>query len=316
MNDIRIASLLAGGTEIVCALGLGDNLVAISHECDFPPQALDKPRVTVAHLSTQMPSAAIDAEVKRRIRAGEPLYAVDVERLASLRPDIVITQSQCEVCAVSTRDVQSRIEDVEHLKHARVVSLNPSTLESVFGDIERIGEAAGCANRAHQYVASLRERVERVRARTAALSEAERPRVACIEWIDPLMLAGNWVPEMIAIAGGSSPLPPTGDHSTYSSWEELIAYDPQVILVAPCGFDLPRTLTESASLTERPGWAALSAVRNHRAFAADGNAYFNRSGPRLVDSLELLAWIAHPGLFEVPEALSHACVLPCANAGG
>ncbi len=293
----RIASLLASGTEILHALGLGDSVVAVSHECDYPEEARDTPRVTFARVDAEASSGAIDAEVQQRVRSGEPLYEIDVQRLAELRPDLIVTQSQCDVCAVSLDEVRRAVEEVEGLWHTRIVSLNPTTLNAVFEDILRVGDAAGVPGRAAEYVAALRRRVEAVRSETAKLSLADRPRVACIEWIEPLMLAANWVPELIEIAGGRCDLTKTGVHSTFCQWEELVAYDPEVITISPCGFDLPRTLVESKTLAADPHWGKLSAVRTGRVFAVDGNAYFNRSGPRLVDSLELLAQLVHPGRF-------------------
>ncbi len=295
----RIASLLASGTEILYGLGLGDRVVAISHECDHPPEIGAKPRVTFANISAEAGSGEIDRQVQAMVAAREPLYRIDVERLAELRPDLIVTQSQCEVCAVSLDDVRRAVECVSGLQSAQVVALNPMTLDGVYADILRVGEAAGVADRAADYVAALRARVERVRIMSGEIPLGRRPRTVCVEWIEPLMIAANWMPELIKIAGGRPGLTRAGDRTAYADWNELIACDPEVIVIAPCGFDLRRTIGEAAALSRSPGWGGLAAVREGRVFAADGNAYFNRSGPRLVDTLELLAGLLHPDRFAV-----------------
>jgi iron complex transport system substrate-binding protein len=298
----RIASLLAAGTEILYALGLSDHVVAVSHECDFPDAVRNKPRVTFAHVNAGASSGAIDQEVQRRMRQGEPLYGIDVERLASLGPDLIVTQSQCDVCAVSLVDVKRAVEEVDGLRHTRIVTLNPMTLSGVFDDIFRVGQAAGCADRALPYIASLQKRVESIQSKSAGFPPEKRPRVACIEWIEPLMIAANWMPELIEIAGGRCDLAKAGTHSTYAQWSDVVAYDPEVLVLSPCGFDLERTLREAEVLRRLADWDRLSAVRQERCFAVDGNAYFNRSGPRLIDSLELLTRLLHPHLFPTAES--------------
>ncbi|MBI4716752.1 MAG: ABC transporter substrate-binding protein [Planctomycetes bacterium] len=297
MGAQRIASLLACGTEILYGLGLGERVVAVSHECDYPPEVLRKPRVTRAHIAADAPSAEIDRQVRAAGQSKTPLYSIDVQLLASLHPDLIVTQAQCEVCAVDLVEVLAAVEANAELGAAQVVALNPTTLEAVFEDIAAVGRAAGGTDAALSYVAGLRRRVDRVRVATEPLADRTRPRVVCIEWIEPLMLAANWMPDLIAAAGGRTDLTHAGARSGYADWAAVRDYDPEVILVAPCGFDLPRTLRECAPLTRLPGWAGLRAVRSGQVFAADGNAYFNRSGPRLVDSLEVLAGLIHPGAF-------------------
>jgi iron complex transport system substrate-binding protein len=277
MGAERIASLLAAGTEILYGLGLGDRVVAVSHECDHPPAASERPRVTSANLNVEAPSAAIDAEVRELASRGAALYSIDVARLAALRPDLIVTQAQCEVCAVSYDDVQAAIANVEGLSDARVVALNPSSLEGVFDDIRRVASAAGCAERGEALVASLSARVDAVRTRVSHLGAGARPRVICIEWIEPLMVAANWMPELIRLAGGQCDLTRAGEMSGYTRWQDVAAYDPEVIVVAPCGFDLARVRREAGALDRLPGWAGLSAVRHGRVHHADGNALFNRS---------------------------------------
>lgn len=294
----RIASLLASGTEILYGLGLGERVVAVSHECDFPPEVLGKPRVTFAQVNAAAASADIDREVKARLAAGEPLYGVNVDRLAELRPDLIITQSQCDVCAVSDKDLARAAAGSPALATVPVVSLNPTTLPAVFADIARVAEAAGDERHGERYLSALRRRVQRVQDQVASVPPADRPRVACIEWIAPLMIAGNWMPELIELAGGDNRLAHTGKRTTYADWNAVRDYDPQVIIVAPCGFDLQRTRQETEALPRLPGWGDLAAVRNSRIYAADGNAYFNRSGPRLIDTLEILAATFHPSRFD------------------
>ena len=297
MKPQRIASLLASATEILYGLGLGEKVVAVSHECDFPPEVTGKPRVTYTHIAANASSASIDTQVKRRTGAGEPIYNIDTEALASLRPDLIVTQGQCAVCAVSHDDVLRAVQSHDALKHAVVVALNATTLDEIFEDIIRVGDAAACPVEAQAYVADLRKRVEAVRAKVAPVAAAHPPRVVCIEWIDPVMVAANWMPELIDLAGGRCGLTRSGARSEYTDWDDVVAFDPEVIVVMPCGFDLTRTLDEARDLPRLGSWSMLTAVKNKRVYAVDGNAYFNRSGPRIVDSLEILAALIHPTVF-------------------
>jgi iron complex transport system substrate-binding protein len=290
----RIVSLLASGTEILYGLGLGERVVGVSHECDFPEAVRTKPRVTRANIDASTSSKIIDEQVRESTACGAPLYSIDSALLASLRPDLIVTQSQCDVCAVDYKDVVRTVQSIDALRATKIVSLNPTTLEAVFGDIVRVGRAADCGEAAHHYIERLRNRVESVRERTGHVPPAERPRVLCVEWIDPVMVAANWMPDLIALAGGRCDLTRAGERSGHADWHAVVAFDPQVIIVMPCGFDLERSVAESAALTTRPGWDDLAAVCDRRVFAVDGNAYFNRSGPRIVDSLEILAALIHP----------------------
>lgn len=294
----RIASLLASGTEILYGLGLGDRVVAVSHECDYPAEIVDKPRVTVSHIAAPT-SGAIDDQVRQKLAVGEALYGIAEAKLLELAPDLIVTQAQCDVCAVKYEDVLSLVRSHKTLQATRVVALNPMTLDDIFADVLRIGDAALARPAAERYVQNLQHRVAAVRDKTASL-QTERPRVAAVEWIDPLMLAANWMPQLIELAGGVQPLNAAGRHSTYNSWQDVVRFDPQVVLVMPCGFDLARAIAESSTLVQQPGWNELSAVRRGRAYAVDGNAYFNRSGPRIVDSLEILAGLLHPEIFGWP----------------
>lgn len=293
----RIVSLLSSATEILFAIGVGDRVVAISHECDFPPEIAGRPRVTRSLIESAKPSGEIDDQVRQLSATGRPLYELDTERIAELRPQLIVTQSQCDVCAIAYDQVATMVQGDPRLRQTQVWALNPTSLSDVLADIARIGTATGAELAAAEFIATLQKRIAAVANRTAALNVSERPRTVCIEWIEPLMLAANWTPELIELAGGQNGLTRAGQHSAYGNWDQVRSYDPEVILVAPCGFDLPRTLEESRMLQNREGWNNLSAVKSSRTFAVDGSAYFNRSGPRLVDSLEIAAHIIHPQLF-------------------
>jgi len=291
----RIASLLASATEIVYGLGLGEFLVSVSHECDYPPEATAKPRLTGSRIDAAASSGQIDREVRERTAAGEALYEIDVATLASLAPDLIITQAQCDVCAVRYADVLDAVASEPALRNTQVIALNPQTFDDVLSDIGRVAAAAGCPERGEAYIAELSARVEKVAAMGRSIPLEQRPRVACIEWTDPLMLAGNWMPQMVEMAGGVNLLTKAGEHSPACRWEDLRAADPEVVVVCPCGLALERSRQELATLEALTGWSELSAVKQGRVYPADGNAYFNRSGPRMVDSLELLAGFIHPG---------------------
>ncbi len=296
----RIASLLASATEILYGLGLGDRVIAVSHECDFPVEATSKPCVTRAHLRSEQSSREIDDQVKRTVAAGLPLYEVDWPRLAALRPDLIVTQSQCDVCAVSFDDVILTVNSLPAFQNTRVVSLNPVTIEDVLADVRRIGAATSANESAARYIASLTARIDAIKSITDLLAANARPRVCCIEWIEPMMVSANWMPRLVEWAGGQNGLTEDGRHSTYTAWRDVVAYDPEVIVVMPCGFDLDRTIGESRVLAALEQWEQLAAVKAARVFAVDGNAFFNRSGPRIVDSLEILAHLVQPELFAAP----------------
>ncbi len=296
----RIVSLLSAATEILYALGLGDRVVGVSHECDFPPEVADKPRVTRSHIDDSASSRGIDDQVRRMAGGGQSLYDIDEPALARLAPDLVVTQAQCDVCAVKYDDVVATVERLWPQRQIPVVALNPMSLADIFFDIRRVGDATGSSEVATAFVGELQRRVAAVRDKTTGLAPDERPRTAIIEWIDPPMLAGNWMPELLEIAGGRCELTTPGRHSHYVAWEELVLFDPQVIVVSPCGFDLSRTLAEARTLTSFNNWTQLSAIRDRRTYAVDGHAFFNRSGPRIVDSLEILAHLLHPDRFAPP----------------
>jgi iron complex transport system substrate-binding protein len=299
----RVVSLIASSTEIVCALGFADLLVARSHECDYPEFVKTLPQVTEPKMRTDIPSAEIDRTVKDIVRAGLSVYKVDAERLREMDPDIIITQDHCEVCAVSSKDLEDAVCNWLD-PHVRVVSLQPDSLEHIWQDIMRVAEALGAPERGVQLVARLESRMENTSRRAREITE--RPRVAFIEWIDPIMAGGNWVPEMIAMLNAEDALGKPGEHSGWITFEDLKDADADVIVVSPCGFDLERTAAEIAPLVNHCDWDALRAVRNGRVYLADGNAYFNRPGPRVVESFEILAEAIHPEVFSFAEH-AHAC---------
>lgn len=292
MSPPRIVSLLPSATEIVCALGLRDALVGRSHECDHPPGVEALPACTRARLADGT-SREIDGRVRDLVSRGLSVYDVDAALLRELAPDVVVTQDQCEVCAASLADVEDALGEWLEAR-PRVVSLSPVLLGDVWDDVRRVGEALGVGSRARALADALTERVSEVGERTGGLT---RPTLACIEWLDPLMSAGNWVPELVALAGGRSVLAESGRHSAWLEPAALAAADPDVVVCMPCGFDLERTRRELGPLAERPAWRSLRAVRQGRVYLTDGNAYFNRPGPRLADSLEILTEILHPEQF-------------------
>ncbi len=287
----RIASLLPSATEIACALGFAGQLVGRSHECDYPAGVSRLPVLTGPKLDAGAHSRVIDDRVRQLVSEGLSVYRVEAERLRALRPTLILTQDHCEVCAASPKDLENALSDFLDPR-PRVVSLDASTLGDVWRDIGNVAEALGCAARGRELNRSLADRITEIAERTQALRP--RPSVACIEWIDPLMAAGNWMPELVTLAGGRPLLGEGGRLSPWISLDDLAASDPDLIVVLPCGFDLARTRREMGALTERAAWQALRAVREGRVHLADGNAYFNRPGPRLVESLEILAEILYP----------------------
>jgi iron complex transport system substrate-binding protein len=292
---MRIVSLLPSTTEIVCALGLANYLVAVTHECDYPPEARSVPVVTRSLLDHGASSSAeIDSMVRTQLRDDLSIYALDHELLAALAPTLILTQALCDVCAVSFASVERALADVA--MPPTVMSFEPNSLDGILGTILAIGNATSRQERAQELVEELRQRIERVRAQAAHASTW--PRVAFLEWFDPPFGPGHWIPEMIELVQGRVGFGKAGDASQRIAWENVIAFAPEVIILAPCGFDLARCSAEAAQiLPYRTGWSALPAVRQNRVYAVDGNTYFSRPGPRIVDSLELLAELVHPDLF-------------------
>ena len=295
MSTQRIVSLLPAATEIVCALGAADRLVGRSHECDFPPEIHGLPACTSAKLEADASSGEIDRQVKNLLRETVSIYRVDNAKLKELQPDIIITQAQCEACAVSLAEVEAAVAG--WLGHRpQILSLSPNRLTDIWEDIRRVGTALGLADGGRGALAPLKNRVVNIIEKTCVLKQ--RPTVACVEWIEPLMAAGNWVPELVELAGGANVAGEPGKHSPWMDWETLRGLDPEIIVVMPCGFDIARTRREMAALVQQPGWSKLRAVKKHRVLLTDGNQYFNRPGPRLVESLEILAEILHPDRFD------------------
>jgi len=290
---MRIVSLLPSATEIICALGLTDSLVGVSHECDYPPEIVGRPIVTEPKINPAADSADIDAAVRRLVRDGASVYRIKTDVLKRLQPDLIVTQEHCEVCAVSYDEVVAATRELLE-RPATIVSLKPTRLDDVLADVQRVADAAGVSSTGTALTARLRERLDNVRTRVARAHS--RPRVACIEWLDPLMAAGNWVPELVTLSGGSYDMVAPGVPSPTLSWDDLVAAAPDVMILMPCGFKLEQTQRELRRVMQHPQWRQLPAARNRRVYAVDGNAYLNRPGPRIVDSAELLAGLIQPGL--------------------
>ncbi len=292
---MRIVSLLPSSTEIVDALGAANQLVGRSHECDFPPQVKELPICTEPKFPLTGDSAEINRQVQHVLQNALSVYRIHGDVLEAVQPDVIITQSQCEVCAVSLADVEEAASQLIS-SQPQVVALEPNSLDDVWADIERVAAALGDGWRGTALVEQLRGRMENIAQEASRLDE--RPTVACIEWIEPLMAAGNWMPTLVEMAGGENLFGQAGQHSPWLEWEALVEANPEVIVVLPCGYDMETTEREMASLIGRDGWSNLRAVQAGKVFVTDGNQYFNRPGPRLAESLEILAEILHPAHFD------------------
>ena len=309
-NTPRVVSLIASATEIVHAFGRGPAQVARSHECDWPPNVLSLPELTRPKFKVEGSSRAIDQAVRALVEQGLAVYEVDAEALRALAPDVILTQDQCEVCAVSLADVEGAV--CAWVGNApTVVSLCPHTMADVYADIGRVASALRCAAEGEALIAHMQTRIA---VATAKVAELSKPRLAFIEWIDPPMSGGHWMPELIEAAGGFNLFGERGAQSPWITWEAVAAADPDMILVAPCGYDIPTTTREMGALEGNAIWQGLRAVREGRVLLVDGNAFFNRPGPRLVESAEILAEILYPkacdfghrGSAYVPFAGEHA----------
>ncbi len=305
----RIVSLLPSATELVCALGLREQLVGVSHECDFPPGVERLPRVTSTRIAHGADSLSIDRQVREELATASALYQVDGALLATLDPDLLVTQALCDVCAVSASDVEALARGLP--RAARIFNLQPACLHDILDNVTALGAAAGVPERAALVRTQMEERIARVKTRSAAIPGAQRPRVVMLEWLDPLFDAGHWNPELVELAGGVPVLGRTGQPSTTIEWSALRAAAPDLIFVACCGFNLARSVEDIARLRPHAQWNALAAVQAGQVWVADGNAYFNRPGPRIVDSLELLAHVLHPALHPLP-----AGITPAVQIGG
>ena len=291
--NFRIVSLLPSATEIIDCLGLTPALVGRSHECDYPATVKDLPVCTEARLDSNKKSGQIDADVKSLMQKALSIYKIKIEVLEQLKPTHIITQDQCDVCAVNLPDVERAIAQLTD-SHPKIISLQPKILKEVWQDISRVAKALEVE--AQPVLDRLQGRIKAIDDKVEVLV-TEKPTVVALEWTEPLMVGANWIPELIEMAGGKPLLSNRGEHSPYLFWETLIDIDPEIIVIMPCGFDLERTVQESEILTKHPAWKTLKAVKQKKVFVTDGNAYFNRPGPRLVDSAEILAEIFHPDLF-------------------
>ena len=291
---MRICSLLPSATEIAFALGLGDEVVGVTHECDYPPEA-KKRRIVVRSVidPDQCSSREIDSVVREHLHAKKSLYTIDLLSFQQANPDFILTQDLCDVCALDYNEVVEAALSLA--RKPKTISLAPARLSDVLRDIEIVGEAVGRRTDAETLVRQLKQRIESVRKRTS--SSDLRPGVACLEWLEPIYNAGHWVPEMVDLAGGLDGLGEKGKPSKEIGWAAVRAFAPQVVVLMACGFDIQRTLSETTPLHRLEGWSELPAVKDGKVFAVNGSAYFNRSGPRLIDGLEILAQIIHPEIF-------------------
>jgi len=293
-TEQQIVSFLPSATEMACALGLAEQLVGITHECDYPPEVRGKAIVVRKALPIEtMSQREIDLAVSQRMREGRSLYEVDEKLLKELAPDLILTQDLCQVCAPSGNEVSQALNLLP--KKPRILWLTPNSLEEIFANLRELGEATGQGKQAEELIAEGRGRLHKIESVTENL--AVRPRVFCMEWFDPVYCSGHWVPEMVKIAGGLDALSKAGEDSVRIPWDDVVEWKPEVLIVTPCGFDLEQTIEQSRQLFTYPGWSTLPAVRDGRVYAVDANSYFARPGPRVVDGTELLAHLIHPELF-------------------
>ncbi|SIR97809.1 cobalamin-binding protein [Natronorubrum thiooxidans] len=303
---MRIVTMLPSATETVAALDLEP--AAVSHECDHPPGVETLPSVTASRIDTDGSSADIDSQVLETADDGG-VYDVDTDLLAELEPELIVTQGMCDVCAVDETVVTEAVDTLD--SDPEILTTDPHSVGDVLDDLERVGHATGREERAREVRAALESRIDAIRTQTADLDPNERPRVAIFDWTDPAMIAGHWTADLVEWAGGTYGLADAGERSRPREWDEIRAYDPELVIVAPCGFGLEQIAANAADLTEREGWDELTAVQNGRVWAMDGDHYLNRPGPRLVDTLEALASIVQPDLFDdetPPEPLSEIAV--------
>ena len=308
MGVMRICSLLPSATEILFALGLGDDVAGVTHECDFPPEARSKPVLVRSCLPHAADPTEIDRQVSEFLSRGESLYSVDADALRAIEPDLILTQDLCQVCAASPGDLAAALAGLP--RQPRVLSLAPRTLEDVWGDIRTVGEATDRASEARALVAELERRVAAVE--QAVAGAAERPAVVCLEWLDPTYVAGHWVTEMVSKAGGYDPLGRRGEASHRVGWPEILAAQPEVIVLMPCGYGLEQVVSEFARMRIPAGGEDLPAVHKGRVYAVDASSYFSRPGPRLAAGIEILAQLLHPERVSVTVERQNATQLAAA----
>ena len=300
----RVITMLPSATEIVCALGYRDAIVARSHECDYPNSIKQLPACTKSKIDTQKSSRDIDNQVKFIVEQGLSVYRVDGDLLKKLNPDVIVTQTQCEVCAASPKDLEDALSDWIGGR-PKIVSLEPNGLTDVWTDIQNVANAIGEQQKGKELVKGLLNRMSLIEEKAAKFLEGpkgephiDRPRIACIEWIDPLMAAGNWIPELVEMLRGENVFGAAGQHSPWIEWDTLCKEDPDVIVVMPCGYDISESRRNMPVLSDRPEWSSLKAVKKGTVYIVDGNQYFNRPGPRLADSLEIMAQLVSPEVFK------------------
>lgn len=294
-EQLRIVSLLPSATEIIACLGLTNALVGRSHECDYPPEVQSLPVCTQARIKTEKPSVTIHQDVKQLIQSALSIYEIKLDVLEQLQPTHILTQDQCDVCAVSVADVETAVAKLTN-SHPQIISLQPQHLADIWRDIQKVGNTLNVAT--ESVIENLEARVKICEQKTQSLTSEDRPKVLCIEWTEPLMIAANWIPEMVKIAGGEPLFSVVGQPSPQLNWESVINANPDIIIFMPCGFNLDRTRQEAMPLTQQPEWQNLHAVQSGRVYITDGNAYFNRPGPRLAESVEILADLLHPEIFQ------------------
>ena len=290
----RVLSLLSSTTEIIYALGCGDRLVGRSHECDYPEEVSELPICTIPKFNVDGTSREVDDEVKSLVQSALSIYYINEKLLKELKPDIIFTQSQCEVCAVSVSDVENALKNITGLS-SRVISVEPNSVEDIVNDILTIAEILNVRKKGKELVESIKAKIDNTE---KIVYQKSSPSVAAIEWIDPLMAAGNWVPQLIKVAGGKNLFGEAGKHSPWMKYNDLVEQDPEIIIVMPCGYDIKKSLIEIKTLESKKGWGSLKAVRNRNVYITDGNQFFNRPGPRIIESIEILLEIIHSDFSE------------------
>lgn len=290
----KVLSLLSSTTEIIYALGCGDRLVGRSHECDYPEAVSNLPICTSPKFNVEGTSREVDNEVKSLVQSALSIYQINEKLLKELKPDIIFTQSQCEVCAVSVSDVENALRNITGLS-SRVISVEPNSIDDIFNDILTIAEILNVMKKGIELIDLIKAKIDNTE---KIVYQRSSPSVAAIEWIDPLMAAGNWVPQLIKVAGGENLFGEAGKHSPWMKYNDLVDEDPEIIIVMPCGYNIKKSLIEIKTLESKKGWVGLKAVRNRNVYITDGNQFFNRPGPRIIESLDILLEIIHPDLSE------------------